>query len=86
MATRLDQQIELLGNIVDQRLDLCSESYNGMRCTLAANHSPREAHSFAVNTPAASYLEGAPFVSNMSSALSKRPRSFRGKADRTVYP
>lgn len=48
MATRLDQQIEQLGRIVEKCLDLCDATWNGVRCTLPVNHQPAERHRFPV--------------------------------------
>jgi len=49
MATRLDQQIEQLENMVERRLDLCKVTRNGHRCTLPANHPPAHPHQFPVD-------------------------------------
>lgn len=48
MATRLDQEIEQLENIVEKCLDLCKAMWNGIRCTLPANHERTEPHKFPV--------------------------------------
>jgi hypothetical protein len=48
MATRLDRQIEELGNIVEKRLNLCKATWNGLRCTLPANHETVEPHRFPI--------------------------------------
>src|SRR5262249_32958606 len=34
--------------IVEKRLDLCQETWHGIRCTLPANHEPAEPHRFPV--------------------------------------
>jgi hypothetical protein len=46
MATFLDQQIEQLENIVERCLNLCKVTWNGVRCTLPANHEETEPHRF----------------------------------------
>jgi hypothetical protein len=51
MATRLDQQIELLVNIVERHLDLCEAARNGIRCTLQRNHEPATPHRFSIEFP-----------------------------------
>ena len=43
----IDQQIEQLEAVVEKRLDLCQETWQGFRCTLPANHGPAEEHRFA---------------------------------------
>ena len=48
MATRLDQQIELLENIVERHLDLCEAAWNGTRCTLPRNHEQTVPHKFLI--------------------------------------
>jgi|HubBroStandDraft_3_1064219.scaffolds.fasta_scaffold2938538_1 hypothetical protein len=48
MKTRLDREIEQLENIVERCLDLCHAEWNGVRCTLPANHEPAESHKFPV--------------------------------------
>jgi hypothetical protein len=48
MATRLDRQIEELVNIVEYRLNLCTMTRNGIRCTLPANHEKVEPHFFPI--------------------------------------
>jgi hypothetical protein len=55
MATRLDQQIELLEDIVERHLDLCEAAWNGIRCTLPRNHEQTAPHKFSIeflNMPA----------------------------------
>jgi hypothetical protein len=49
MTTRLDRQIEELELIVERLLGLCPVTWNGIRCTLPANHAPTESHSFAID-------------------------------------
>lgn len=46
MATRLDQQIGQLENIVEQHLDPCRVMCNGSRCILPRNHAKTEPHQF----------------------------------------
>ena len=46
MATRLDQQIEQLERIVEECLNLCKMTRNGLRCTLPAMHEPTKPHKF----------------------------------------
>jgi len=46
--TRLDREIEQLGNIVEKSLNLCDAEWNGVRCTLPANHEPAQRHRFPV--------------------------------------
>jgi DNA-directed RNA polymerase specialized sigma24 family protein len=48
MSARMDQEIEQLEAIVERRLDLCQESWHGIRCTLPASHEPEESHRFPV--------------------------------------
>ncbi len=48
MATTLDRRIEQLEKIVEARLDLCKMTWNGIRCTLPANHDQTEPHNFRV--------------------------------------
>jgi hypothetical protein len=48
MATRLDQQIEQLENIVEARLNLCQATWYGIRCTLPRNHTPTDPHRFPI--------------------------------------
>ena len=50
MATRLDQQIEQLEDIVEKRLGLCKVTWNDVRCTLPANHEPTEPHHFPTDS------------------------------------
>ena len=58
MATRLDQKIEHLENIVEKRLDLCKATWSGMRCTLPAHHEPAELHKFQIEFFADTALVG----------------------------
>jgi hypothetical protein len=46
VSTRLDQKIEQLEFIVENRLNLCPATWGGTRCTLPANHAPTEPHKF----------------------------------------
>jgi hypothetical protein len=46
MATRLDQQVGQLENIVEQHLDPCRVMCNGSRCILPRNHAKTEPHQF----------------------------------------
>ena len=46
MATRLDQQIEHLENLVEKCLDLCKVTCNGIPCILPAKHEPTMPHRF----------------------------------------
>jgi hypothetical protein len=46
MATRLDQQIEQLGIIVEKCLNLCRAMWQGIGCTLPANHASTDPHEF----------------------------------------
>ena len=46
MATRLDQQIAQLENIVEQHLNPCQVMCNGSRCILPRNHAITEPHQF----------------------------------------
>jgi len=48
MATRLDQQIELLENIVERHLNLCEVTWNGTPCTLPRNHEQTAPHKFSI--------------------------------------
>jgi hypothetical protein len=51
VATSLDQKIAELEKIVEQRLELCRATWNGLRCTLPADHLPEEPHTFADDSP-----------------------------------
>jgi len=59
MATRLDQEIEQLENIVEALLDLCKVTWNGIRCTLPSNHEPTEPHKFPIEFLRKSGLQGS---------------------------
>jgi len=48
MKTRMDREIEHLGNIVERCMNLCRAEWNGVRCTLPANHQPADGHKFPV--------------------------------------
>lgn len=77
MATRLDQKIEQLGKIVDRCMDLCDASWNGVRCTLPANHLPAERHRFPVHfLQALELLAGGNLVDELrrASDVGMRPR------------
>ena len=63
MKTRLDQEIEKLGSIVEKCLDLCNATWNGVRCTLPANHEPKERHKFPVEFRQALTLLGGGGIS-----------------------
>jgi hypothetical protein len=49
MATTLDRQIEQLEKIVEAHLDFCNATWNGIRCTLPANHKQTEPHNFPID-------------------------------------
>lgn len=42
MTTWLDRQIEQLESCVERCLNLCNATWNGMRCTLPADHSTKQ--------------------------------------------
>ena len=48
MATRLEQDIEELAQIVERCLGLCDATRNGIRCSLPANHGPAQPCRFLV--------------------------------------
>jgi len=48
VATRLDQEIEQLEKIVEKCLNRCNAMWDGIRCTLAANHEPTNSHKFPI--------------------------------------
>ena len=48
MKTRMDREIEHLGNIVERCLNLCNAEWNDVRCTLPANHEPAGGHKFPI--------------------------------------
>jgi hypothetical protein len=50
MATWLDRQIEQLKSRVERCMNLCNATWNGMPCTLPANHSVQP-HKFRVECP-----------------------------------
>jgi hypothetical protein len=62
MKTRLDREIEHLGNIVDRCLNLCRAEWNGVRCKLPADHEPAERHKFPVEFRQALALLGGSTV------------------------
>jgi hypothetical protein len=48
MITRLDQQIEQLEDMVEKCLILCNATWNGVRCTLPANHERTKPYKFPI--------------------------------------
>jgi hypothetical protein len=58
VATRLDQEIEQLGKIVEKCLNRCNATWDGIRCTLAANHEPTDCHQFPIEFLLTSSLRG----------------------------
>lgn len=48
MKTQMDREIEHLGNLVDRCMNLCIAEWNGVRCTLPANHEPADGHKFPI--------------------------------------
>ena len=82
MATRLDQEIEQLEKIVEKCLNRCDAMWDGIRCTLAANHEPTDSHQFPIEfllTPSLRGLGGhwqAKCVGSDPNALisSERPK------------
>jgi hypothetical protein len=48
VATRLDQEIEQLEKIVEKCLNRCNAMWDGIRCTLTANHEPTNSHKFPI--------------------------------------
>ncbi len=57
-GARLGQKIEQLERVVENHLDLCKVTWNGMRCTLPANHELAETHKFAVEFSADAEFAG----------------------------
>lgn len=62
MATRLDKEIEQIGNIVDRCMGLCQAEWNGVRCILPANHEPAGRHKYPVEFRHALQLLGDNFA------------------------
>lgn len=60
MATRLDRQIGELLDIVEYHLNLCKMTWNGIRCTLPANHEQAEPHFFPIEFLQTRSGHGAP--------------------------
>jgi len=61
MASRLDQEIEHLGILVEKRLALCNATLQEVNCTLATNLAPAESHTFLADNldpgrPSSSHL------------------------------
>ena len=48
MKTQMDREIEHLAEIVDRCMNLCDAQWNGVRCTLPANHNATDGHKFPV--------------------------------------
>ena len=58
MAMRLDQEIEQLEKIVERCLNLCNATWDGIRCTLPANHEPTHSHKFPIESLLTPSLQG----------------------------
>lgn len=75
MATRLDQQIEQLENIVEARLNLCKATWHGIRCTLPTNHKTTDPHRFPIE------FSGDVDLAGHSGALVDQKRSLVADTD-----
>lgn len=58
MATRLDKEIEQLEKIVERCMNLCSATWDGIRCSLPANHEPTNSHRFPIEFLLTPSLQG----------------------------